>query len=45
MAFENITVEVDKENVARITLNRTEQLNTFNTPMAKEQVRNRIVTD
>ncbi len=36
MAFENITVEVDKENVARITLNRTEQLNTFNTPMAKE---------
>ncbi len=47
MAFENIAVVIKEDNVARITLNRTEQLNTFNTTMAKEleQALNKLDND
>jgi len=36
MEFESIRVETDKDFVAEITLNRPEQLNTFNTKLATE---------
>ncbi len=36
MKYENIELEIGEDFVARVTLNRTEQLNTFNTPMALE---------
>ncbi len=36
MKYEHLMFEVDNNYVGRITLNRPEQLNTFNTTMAKE---------
>ncbi len=36
MAYENVSVEIGDDFVAVLTLNRPEQLNTFNTPLATE---------
>jgi enoyl-CoA hydratase/carnithine racemase len=38
MTYENLMVEIGNDFVAEITLNRPEQLNTFNTPLAGELV-------
>lgn len=38
MSYENLIVEIGDDFVAEITLNRPEQLNTFNTPLAGELV-------
>ncbi len=36
MGYENIALEYGEDYVAQVTLQRPEQLNTFNTPMARE---------
>ena len=36
MSYENLIVTVDDQHIGSITLNRPEQLNTFNSPMAAE---------
>jgi enoyl-CoA hydratase/carnithine racemase len=36
MVYENLIVDIEEDFVASITLNRPEQLNTFNTPLATE---------
>lgn len=36
MSYENISVEIGEDFVATLTMQRGDQLNTFNTPMAKE---------
>ncbi|MGM0423883.1 MAG: enoyl-CoA hydratase/isomerase family protein [Thermodesulfobacteriota bacterium] len=36
MDYQNLNLEISKEHVGCITLQRPEQLNTFNTPMARE---------
>ncbi len=38
MTYENLRVEIGADFVGEITLNRPEQLNTFNTPLAGELV-------
>ena len=38
MGYENLNVDIGDDFVAEITLNRPEQLNTFNTPLAGELV-------
>jgi len=39
MAFENLQVNIGEDYVAELILNRPRQLNTFDTPMARELVR------
>jgi enoyl-CoA hydratase/carnithine racemase len=36
MPYENVNVEIGEDHVAVLTMNRPEQLNTFNTPLATE---------
>ena len=38
MTYENLMIEIGADFVGEITLNRPEQLNTFNTPLAGELV-------